>query len=316
MNDLLKSELKRPMDPSVRGNDVAALRNLVGFMNDPAISGAKLPPPEEQEQAAPAAVVAMPTPPPFTAPVNPVSRRVFFTGRLGVGKDYVAEQIGAPTFGFADPLYYLATYFFGVEVTSTKNKDLPGMRAFLQQIGQWGRADVDEQYPYTPARAAFCLMVRLIHENFDKRLEVDWKQFGLDPLIWVTSMLSRCNEYLAENPTSRVATTNVRFSHEYKALSETWEGWHVMCSPETWAKRLASKKIQPNAPVLSDKSEHMAIHLDEQVRKQISMDRTGRTLRVIWNDPDVAPPSPRLLTLSQFCERVAATDNVIVHTGE
>lgn len=312
MNDLLKSELKRPMDPSVRGNDVAALRNLVGFMNNPDITGAKM----DVEDAAPS---LPPTPPPsvvHTPPTVPVSRRVYFTGRLGVGKDYVADQIGAPIFGFADPLYYLATYFFGVEVTSTKNKDIPGMRAFLQQAGQWGRNDVDEQYPYTPARAAFCLMVRLIADSLDQRLEVDWKQFGLDPLIWVSSMLKRCDKFLANNPESRVATTNVRFQHEYKALSETWQSWHVMCSSETWAKRLASKKIQPNAPVLSDKSEHMAISLDEQVRKTISAQREGTTLRVIWNDPDVPPPSARLITLSQFCERVAATDNVVVHTGE
>jgi hypothetical protein len=324
-NPMMQGEPKRPMDPALRGNDVAALNNLLGLMNNPAITGADVPADAETKVAFTAAAPPVPVAP-TPAPSGPqINKRTFFTGRLAVGKDYVAEQIGAPIFGFADPLYYLATFFFGVEVTATKNKDLPGMRAFLQQAGQWGRNDVDEQYPYTPARATFCAMIRSFGAGgmFDARQCVNWNNFGIDPLIWVDSMLERCSAHLASQPDSRVATTNVRFKHEFKALSEgNWDHWHVMCSPQTWAKRLQMKKIAPNAPVLNDKSEHMAMQLDDQVRKVISAERNGKFLKVIWNDPEVPSPSSRIMTLAQFCDAVAQTDSrpvpatATVHTGE
>lgn len=290
-------------------NDIAMLNALVGDLNNPANTGADSPIVTKPVMIPPPAAI------PDSLPTLPVvGKRVFFTGSLAVGKDYVAEQVGAPIFGFADPIYAIATYLFGVEVTSTKNKDLPGMRTLLQQTGQWGRNDIDDKYPYTVERATFCLMIRSLGTagviDPEGKWKVDWKNFGLDPLIWTTSMLARVNEYFTKTASNRVSNTNVRFKHEYGALIENnWEHYHVMCSPQTWAQRLSSKKLTPESPQIRDKSEHMAAALNQNVTKLISREPRGKMLKVIWNDTNVAPPSPRILTLAQFCERVSISDN-------
>lgn len=317
MNELA-NEQKRPLDRSNMGNDVAALNNLVGFLNNPNVTGARVPVNEPAPIPVP---VSEPQPEAIpTKEVPTVGKRVFLTGRLAIGKDYVAEQIGAPVFGFADPIYSIAQYGFGVEVTSSKNKDLPGMRQFLQQAGQWGRADVDEAYPYTPARMAFCIMIRALGAQGaidpDGKLCVDWKNFGLDPLIWSNALVNRVNVFLNATPGSRVTNTNVRFKHEYGALKDAgWEHYHVMASPATWAGRLKTKGLTSESSQLKDKSEHLATFLDQEVTKTISREPRGKMLRVVWNDA-TPPPSPRIMTLSQFCERIAVSDGVLVNTGE
>ena len=68
-------------------------------------------------------------PPAFTlAPalrVAPGGRKIFFTGRMFAGKDYCAAQAKREIFGFADPLYYLATYFLDV-------LSIPAIRMLLE----------------------------------------------------------------------------------------------------------------------------------------------------------------------------------------
>ncbi len=339
--DLMQSTLKRPMDPNLRGNDAMALRGLINDLNKADINPDRkspIVPPEAQAEIA-AVLSSVPTPLAVqqtianpadmgaiiggSAPVAPIAgaigKKVFFTGRLCVGKDYVAAQTGSSIFGFADPLYYLATFFFGVNVTSTLNKDLPGMRKFLQEVGQTGRAAFDAQYPFSMERASFIQLIRSLGNNsngesvFDPRLKVNWNDFGINPMIWVNSMTARCQAFLDENPESRVATTNVRFDPEFKTLSEAgWEHWHVVCSPNTWMKRLASKKIDPKSPVLNDTSEKMAQALNHRVQKILSTERIGKKLKVIWNDDEVANPSPRFWSTAEFCAAVASSDGQVV----
>jgi hypothetical protein len=310
------------MDPMSRGNDSAVLNDLLGMLNNPALTGADVPETANEEVAIVNAAAipttpvatAMPTPivAPVVPPITPISKKVYFTGRLAVGKDYVAAQIGAPIFGFADPIYYLANYFHpGAEVSSTKNKDLPGMRKWLQQVGQWGRNDIDDAYPYAPARSTFCHFIRLLAlaGSLDRTLGVEWENFGLDPYLWSKAVLVRANAYMAENPGARVSNTNVRFKNEFDLLSgDQWEHYHVLCSPQTWLKRLAEKKMTPESPLLKDKSEHLATNLDAAITKIISKEPRGKMLKVIWNDYEVPAPSPRFFTLAQFCKRVAESD--------
>jgi hypothetical protein len=329
------------MDPNLRGNDALALRGLINDLNKADINPDRkspIVPPEAQAEIA-AVLSSVPTPLAVqqtiaspadmgaiiggTAPSAPapgvIGKKVFFTGRLAVGKDYVAAQTGSAIFGFADCLYYLATFFFGVNVTSTTNKDLPGMRKFLQNVGQWGRNHVDAENPYSPERAAFIQIIRSLGNNsnsesvFDPRLKVNWNDFGINPAIWVNSMTARCQSFLDENPESRVASTNVRFDTEFKALSEAgWEHWHIVCSPATWAKRLVAKKLDAKSPVLNDVSEKMAQALNHKVQQILSKERIGKRLKVIWNDDEVASPSPRLWTTSEFCAAVASSDGQVV----
>lgn len=320
----LTPALKRPLDQSQMGRDVAALNNLVGVLNDPRITGAEVPPGEDLRAhsvpvAAPnafvdPAVLASPAQPPPPAPA--VLRdidKVFYTGRMGVGKDYVAALTGSTIFGLADPIYYLVNHFTGLKVSSISGKDIPGVRSTLQILGQWGRGDVDAEYPVSPARITFVRMVQSLGNSIDPDNSqlVDWKQFGIDKDLWLNSLVARVNAFFAENPGKRVAVTNVRFENEYKFLSAAgWKHYHVMCSPATWARRLAKQKLSPDAPQLKDKSELLANAMDADVVRRLSKQPSGSVLRVIWNDPDAKIPSSRLLTTAQFLAEVAAPVNI------
>lgn len=74
--------------------------------------------------------------------------KIAFSGCYGVGKDYVAKQANLKILGFADAIYPFAEYFFG-----TSDKSVPGIRKFLQQVGQYGRGHYSEQYPACMERA-------------------------------------------------------------------------------------------------------------------------------------------------------------------
>lgn len=244
------------------------------------------------------------TPPVAAAPR--VGQKLFFTGRLKSGKDYVAKASGAVIFGFADPLYAIATHFFGVNVGPNEGKDLPGMRAFLQAAGQWGRYAVSEQYPLTPARALFIAAVREAAES--GRLgcpEVDWTSYGTNPDIWLNACIARANAFLAANPSKRVAITNCRFGNEFSRLQqEGFDHYHCMCGPKTWAARLAESKLTPESPSVRDTSEQLAGKLDQSVIKQLSAQKVGPMLKAIWSDPLAPKPSPRLHSVESFLQTI------------
>jgi hypothetical protein len=293
--------------------EALALNGLLGFVNNPAVTGAEVPPGVEtkvliqprvlQPESAPAA------PLPASVPVD--HSRVYFTGRLATGKDWIADQMNAEIFGFADPIYYLASYFFGIQVDRNTNKDLPGMRSWLQSIGQWGRAHVDAETPYTPARSIFIALIRSLaaHGALSKDYGIEWDKFGSDQMLWTNGVVRRAEAFSAANPGKRIASTNARFEPEFKALRDGgWTHYHVMCSPQTWAKRLAAKKLTPQSKELSNVSEHLAIHLDRDVAAKLK--QPGNKLRVIWNDNEVAPPSIRLHTVASFLQEIAIAEAV------
>lgn len=334
MNELHDTKLKRPMDKSVMGGDVAALNALLGIINDPNITGAQVPrgvnvkattdvisqdksgatlPPSSLPVTAPAPITPPPSIPATVAPRNP--QKIFYTGLMGAGKDYVAEQTDATIFGFADPLYHLAEYFFGITVNAHEGKDIPGVRAFLQAAGQWGRGEVSEQYPLTPARACVVVMVRSLGEigRFDSKHCINWAEYGKNKDIWLEGVNRRVSAFLESDSAARVAITNVRFTNEFKRLQELgWTHYHIMCSPETRAKRVTVTNPK-------DVSEALATALNANVTKQISAQPKGSKLRVIWNDT-ISSPSSRMYSVAEFLREIApsespATQTMIV-TGE
>jgi hypothetical protein len=326
-DNMLKSELKRPLEKMQLGREKSAMRQLIGMLNNPEITGAFVPagenPMEALDAEAPTELVTEETPQTIKQVPPPVAfdvtSKIFFTGRLYSGKDHAASAIGATILGVADPLYYLANHFFGTQVTATSGKDIPGIRAFLQAAGQWGRAHVDEQYPLTPARACFVTMVRsLAAAGVISGHEVEWDKFGSEAGLWLDAVLRRADVMLALGEATRLAVTNVRFKLEFDTFRDAgWTHFHVMCSPQTWMKRLANSKLTPQSPQVNDVSEKMAAALNDQVIKQISQNKNGHRLHVIWNDDEVAPPSNRLLTLMQFCQQVdSATAPVEISSGE
>lgn len=302
----LAATLARPMEQT--DNGAQAMHGLLSLMNNPELGLLSEVPAELISPQ----VIPTPTPPPKASPPaaparRPVGRALLVSGRLATGKDFIANAASATIFGFADPMYAVASYFFGVEVTANKNKDLPGMRSFLQYLGQWGRNEVNEKYPYTPARATFIQMIRSLgtHGGIFPA-HVDWKNFGLDTDIWVKACEAKVTEFRAANPDKRVAITNARFENELKYFrAQQWDHWHVMCSPQTWAERLKAKKLTPESKELNDISEQLAIHLDKDVLNKIKT--SGPKLRVIWNDSRPAP-SPRMYTLDQFLQETAIAE--------
>lgn len=308
MNEL-KSNIKHRKPNPVK--DAAGLSSLIGFLNDPRVTGAVVPKGEQQftgaEVARPAAVAATlkPTPEPVltqqppAVPQTPAPvslNKICFTGRLMSGKDFVSEQAGLKVFSMASPLYELQKFFFGSD-----DKTLPGARAFLQQAGQIGRGEISAAYPLSIERANFIWLVRSISKELPDDLQVSWKLFGNSPDLWIDAMLNRVNTYLESNPTGKVAITNVRFQNEYTNLTAAgFVPFHVMCSPATWAERLKNAGMTPESPAIKDLSESMAIALNQSVTKQLSAQRQGAKLRCIWSDDKVACPSPRLLTVSEF----------------
>jgi hypothetical protein len=217
------------------------------------------------------------------------------------GKDTTAHAAGCKIFGFASPLYSIATYFFGREVSAGAGKDLPGCRAFLQAVGQYGRGALNEAYPMTPARATFVELVRNLgtYENFGKH-NVNWSDYGRNDAIWLDAALKSVEEYLVENPAARVGITNCRFENERAALKAAgWQGWHCLTSSAAWNARLLAAKLTAQSPQVLDLSERLAASLDGGVIKEISARKTGPMLRVVWCDT-TPPPSPRIHTVASF----------------
>lgn len=339
MQDALKpQQLKRPMDKSQMGGEVAALNSLLSLLNNPNITGAEVPKEEKElldrrgatmiiadpvmasdvpESSHRRSVLNTPTQPqPIARAASPLNAsKIFYTGLIGAGKDYIAAQTGATIFGFADSLYHLAEYFFGVTVNATEGKTLPGIRAFLQAAGQWGRGERSEQYPFTPARACFVSMIRSLGEadRFDKTYAVNWSEYGRNKDIWLDAVSLRVGLLLSEKPDTRVAITNVRFVNEYKRLQELgWTHYHVMASPETRAKRV------PVGGKSTDMSEGLANALNNDAMKKISQQPRGAKFRVIWNDT-VPSPSPRLYSVAEFLHSLSVStsiDETMVVTGE
>ncbi len=242
---------------------------------------------EEEGLGTPVAAVA-PTP---TTRVLP--ERVCLTGRLRAGKDNTLSRLGFSIQSFAEPLYALQEYFFG-----TRDKSAPGAREFLQTVGQWGRGEVNAQYRLTPARAVFTQFVRNLAVTIDdlNDLGVDWDQFGKNQALWIDALNKR-----AEKVTGRIGVSNVRFENELeKMTSSGWTHFHVMCSPATWAKRLAASGLDPKSPALNDMSEKLAAGMDADSYGRIQQNPNGPKLRVIWADDEVRCPSKRFYTLNEI----------------
>lgn len=294
------------------------LAPLLGLLNNPAITGAELPtgddeatplPPDPIFESPLAQAVAAAAPKSFAAaakmmqqspsPKKPLMPRVFTTGRMKVGKDFLLAGAGFDILGFADPLYQLAHYFFGEHP-----KDVT--RNFLQTCGQWGRGEVSAAYPLTAERATFISMVRSLggckaFDNFNS--EVDFDRFGLDKDIWIAALLRRAEKYAHAH--AQLGVSNCRFQNEFDLLKPAgFTHFHVMCSPASWLIRLKKAGIDPNSALAKDVSEKQAMDFDASVYKTIARQRTGPKLRVVWCDDVVRPPSNRLLTISEFKREV------------
>jgi hypothetical protein len=318
----LAPQLNKPLDRSVMGSEVGALSGLLNTLNKASLEGVltedgrspaeAMVEAEGIPQSAEPPSIAQPAPvyspaPQSLAPQTQFSMsatrnlsRVFYTGRLCVGKDHVAKASNARIVGFADPIYRVVALFSGLSIDANRGKDIPGVRECLQTVGQWGRGEFTPKYPLTPARMLFCRTIRTLGKEIGDD-SVDWESYGLDRDIWLKALAKR----IADIPEDqRLAITNARFENEFKFFKgQGFEHYHVMCSPQTWVTRLAKRGLTDKSPAVTDMSEQLAAVIDRDAIKQVSANKNGGKLHVIWNDDQVPPPSRRLLTVPEYLQQ-------------
>ena len=239
-----------------------------------------------------------------------MAQKFAFSGRMGSGKDYVAKEIGAQIFGFADPIYVICDYYLG-----TRDKANVEVREFMQMVGQVGRGAVTPKYPATRERCLFVQQMREVapREIFKhlpeyliecpayapgdameglnapdavlspiNPLDSLWVEYGRRADFWVKLLLNRMRltERLKRCETDAepiFAVTNARFENELASLkSYGCEHYHVMCREDTRQRRLGTGW---NEKANADISEQMAIKLDAAIP----------AANYLWNDDGKAP---------------------------
>lgn len=238
---------------------------------DPVLASPAPPPVTRQGPSVP--------PPPTMGPlqgqpapaVETNSRCLFFTGRSGVGKDWLAQKAGAKILSVSATLLDIAAgQFPGVQA-----KDLGG---FLNTIFAWGEGTISKEYPITPTRFLFAQQMRQA-----------WANYGT-PGFWVGLIVEA-----AKQETGLVAVTGVSTPTAMKLLTAAgFKHWHVMTSPQTFATRA-------KRPGADDK---LAAHFDSQAIQQNSTQKDGPRMPVIWNDT-TPPPSGRLWTVDLWLTEVS-----------
>jgi hypothetical protein len=244
-----------------------------------------------------------------------------FSGRMYAGKDYVAERAGLKIVGFADPMYEIAEGLFG-----TRNKEVTGMRAFLQYLGQVGWGCVSEKYPLTPERATFVQMIRdkgaILTTGFRW---VNWHEYGKRQDFWVNIMMTKLGFKLAPkdeewrddrraegrvslrtepDPDVAYGVVNARFEHEMVALKAAgFKHVHVMCSDDTRNARAVAKGKAITATDDNDLSEQLGIGLD----RCFGLVAGGQQSRLpTWENGKVIPVDPNNISLPWDNERKKA----------
>jgi hypothetical protein len=270
MTELARPKLARPMDPNNMGNDVATLRQLAAELNNPAVTGAKLP---EDE---PVAVVKKPDPPQVPTPEFRLeSRRIMLTGLPASGKSWLAARVGALVFELADPIRAIVKSVFG-PVTDEQAGDL------YRQLWAWGEGIIGKSVPLTAERMSFVMQFRLRAGN---------DQFGT-PTFWLQSLLARINEQCAA--TDLVVITDVATSDQYNYLRKAgFTPVHVMCHNLTRNGR--GGKPDQNKLVAA---------IEREITTQISNQPRGAKLWAVWCDDKYGSPSRRFLTIDEFTKGV------------
>lgn len=316
MNELKDTTLARPMDKTVSGGELAALRQLAAELNDPRITGAVVeegqaaeinPTPTPDPAAKPfpsAGAPAINTPPPnrvvdhqpgqnLQAPpvaadqpirATVVPKRILFTGKSRVGKSYLAEQAGIKTFELDEPIYAMARESFGDQ--SEKH-----FATFVREMRIIGDGDISQEFPYSAARAMAVTRIRGSGKAGLNLFGIDPKGFGT-PNFWALSLAARVKAFEEKNPGAPVGVTRISSEGEYKLLrAEGFTHFHVTCSSMIWSSRGGA------ADQVRDK---LHLGIDKDVDVKISRDRNGAKLYCVWSDQNYPAPSPRLITVNEF----------------
>ena len=315
MDDLKNPTLKRPMDREAMSNDALSLRALVGFLNNPLVTGAVAPPPEEESPRPPAAVekakadsmieklkrdnaraaadekrlAKSPPPPlpksgPVASTITPIQRRLLFTGLPRTGKSWLATHLGARVFEFDDPIFSLAASAFGEVPAADLGRFVPEVRA-------WGEGAVNDKYPLTATRALFIEYMRSAGKQGDLLFGVPVSEFGTAG-FWTNCLLARATRFTEEFPKELLVVTDVTEAGQYTALKEGgFLPFHITSHPMTRSARGGSN--------VADK---LAGIIERDITQKVSQSPAGKRLWCVWCDEKYPTPSARFYSVADFLQ--------------
>lgn len=270
MKELSDSKLSRPL---VLGNDTGVINNLLGFLNNPEITGAQAPAPQKvlaPKQPVPTAPVEIepPSGPPVSPTVTAAPKFIFLTGRPGSGRRFLAKSIGATIISLdAGVRSLIAT----LDPNAGTNYE-----SLIPEIRAWGCGSGKPSIGQL-------LFVSTIHELVKSGvLPEQYENFGSEN-FWADTALALAADY-----SGPVVITDVTREADFRRLvSSGYSHYHVMCAPGTPGKRGVSG------------ADSFASALDNDVIRQISANRSGTRLRCVWNDT-VSAPAPRFYSVADF----------------
>lgn len=239
------------------------------------------------------------------------------------GKDHIAQLAGCHTLNPADPIYLLAQRILG-----TDDKSQPGVRRFMQLVGQWGWGCLTTDYPLSVERALFIDKLRYMGLEggwmaFNDKTGMPMEallDFGRDKEFWLNILLDRmkqlvnqqqhtlewlnsagekAKEFEAFRPEVaararqqlNLAVSSVRYAHELAPLARHgFQHYLVLCSETTRAERMAAKGYKASGTEALDISEHLAIALVSQLPDT----------QIIWNDLRPMPEGKNYLSVEEF----------------
>lgn len=255
---------------------------------DPAVSAPTLPAPSgvvadgglsASQPGVPPAAEFVVSSPAVVVPPAPLNR-ILFTGRSLAGKDWLAGQIGGTIVSLNKLISQLA--FFGFEGGASVDVG----HEFVEPVRAWGDGIANDKFPLTPERWLFILKVQEIQADVFPGVDVPFGELG----FWNAAF-----EQAMKHVKGRAVVTDCRDEAEYKALVHLgFSPYHVIVSNPTHAARKSAQREKP--------ANQFSAALDSNVIKQISQQRHGKKLRVIWND-NVAPGSNRFLSVAEFIAR-------------
>jgi hypothetical protein len=188
--------------------------------------------------------------------------KIFFTGRSGVGKSFLAALIGARVLEFNMPLGAL---WVGPAPTAEE---------FSRAVA-WANGVYDNK-PNTIERVNFIQTARLLF---------DMPEFGTAGFLvkWLIQEAAHIESGI-------VAVTDVQTSQEFQMLKDAgFKHFHVAASQTTMTSRNKRRR-----------DEALAAHLDGQASTLMQREPQGDKKPVVWSDPITASPCQRFYTPEEF----------------
>jgi len=309
------------------GNDIAALRQVCGMLNNPAITGAVVPPEEKLTTiTAPTPVIDAQRKQEDTraqamlqanslggaAPLMPLTPHQKKESRPRMTQTQTAPMLvtthdaaqklfftGHPFAGkswLADQIHACVFEFFDPIYAIAANafgsiEDNSLLTGFVNEVYAWGEGLISNDYPLSPSRALFCDWLKESGPEGDELMGVPVSEFGT-PGYWAKCLLARVARF-QQDPTAiqRVVVTGIQTPEQYKLLRDAgFRPYHVACHNTTRAQRGAT----------TESFNRVAAMIEQDITAKLSREKTGSKLWCIWNDTQQPMPSQRLLSLQDF----------------